>query len=289
MTIIIVGGSGYIGKKLVDQSKIKFPTKYTSSKPSQSALQLDLRSPSQFDYDVIEKGDTILLSAAISAPDVCSNEFDMAWSINVTGTIEFIENVISHGGRVIFFSSDTVYGEKVDKFDETATSNPAGEYAEMKHAVEKRFSSEPSFKAVRLSYVFSSADKFTKYLVGCAQGEEEADLFHPFYRAIIHRDDVIEGVLALAERWSEFPHKVINFGGPEVISRVDFAECLKQTSLPNLRFKITQPHDDFFKNRPRTIAMTSDVLTKLLGRSNRTLKEAASIEFKDNQEHSSGV
>ena len=66
----------------------------------------------------------------------------------------------------------------------------------MKSEVEKRFLGNPFFKTIRLSYVFSREDKFTKYLVGCAQRDEEAELFHPFYRAIIHRDDVVEGALS---------------------------------------------------------------------------------------------
>lgn len=75
-------------------------------------------------------------------------------------------------------------------FDETAACNPAGEYAAMKREVEQRFSDNASFKAIRLSYVFSPEDKFSRYLAGCAERNEEADLFHPFFRAIVHRDDV---------------------------------------------------------------------------------------------------
>ena len=110
----------------------------------------------------------------------------------------------------------------------------------MKHEVEMRFQGNPSFKTIRLSYVFSREDKFTDYLIGCASRNEEAELFHPFYRAIVHRDDVVDGALALAQRWDEFPQQVINFGGPEVLSRIDFAECLKRVALPNLRYRVTR-------------------------------------------------
>ena len=85
--------------------------------------------------------------------------------------------------------------------------------------------------------------------------------------------------LALAQRWDEFPQQIINFGGPEVLSRIDFAECLKRVALPNLRYRVTEPGDDFFKNRPRVIAMSSNVLPELLGRSSHCLLEAAQIEF----------
>ncbi len=58
--------------------------------------------------------------------------------MNVTGTSNFIQSVIDRGARVVFFSRDTVYGEREDAFDESAVCNPAGEYAEMKREVEQR-------------------------------------------------------------------------------------------------------------------------------------------------------
>lgn len=251
----------------------------TSSAGGNSLLALDLEVPSNFDYGVVEAEDIVLLAAAISAPDVCAREHDRAWAVNVTGTSNFIQRVIDCGARVIFFSSDAVYGEREGKFDETAACNPAGEYAEMKREVERRFSGNASFKAIRLSYVFSREDKFSRYLAECAERNEEADLFHPFFRAIVYRDDVVAGALALAERWHEIPEQVINFGGPEVLSRLEFAEVLREAFLHDLRFKVTEPSADFFKNRPRVIAMTSPVFARLLGRAPRTLREATRLEF----------
>ena len=89
----------------------------------------------------------------------------------------------------------------------------------------------------------------------------------------------MEGALALAQNWDNFPQQIINFGGPEVLSRVEFANCLKQVALPHLRFRVTKPEDSFFKNRPQVIAMHSPILPKLLGRPLRCLTEAAKIEF----------
>lgn len=277
--MIIVGGSGYIGRRLFEASTPLGRVYRTSSSPGSDWVYLNLESPETFDYSLVKPNITVLLTAAISAPDICAREHDRAWAVNVTGTSDFINQVIARGARVVFFSSDTVYGERSNSFDETAESQPAGEYAEMKNEVEKRFLSNPLFKSIRLSYVFSREDKFTKYLSGCAERGEEAELFHPFYRAIVHRDDVVEGALALAQRWGEFPQPVINFGGPEVLSRIDFAESLKSVALPNLKYRVTEPGDEFFKNRPRVIAMSSNDLPALLGRSSRRLLEAAQIEF----------
>ena len=248
MNIIVVGASGYLGAALLKSVGKTAVGCGTSSLGTDSLLRLLLDVPDEFDYEIIQPSDVVLLTAAISAPDICSREHDRAWAVNVTGTSTFIERVIARGGRVIFFSSDTVYGEKEDAFDEQVSCNPAGEYAVMKHEVEKRFTGEKSFKSIRLSYVFSREDKFTKYLAGCVERGEEAELFHPFFRAIVHRGDVVEGALALAERWDEFPQQIINFGGPAILSRIEFAECMQKHTFPNFQFRVTEPGAAFFKS-----------------------------------------
>lgn len=277
--LIVVGAGGYIGRSIFTSGGAHFEVIGTSSAGREGMLRLNLKDPECFDYDAVRAGDIVLLTAAISEPDICAKEHDRAWAVNVTGTSDFIEMVLGRGARVVFLSSDTVYGERAAEFGEDATCNPAGEYALMKNAVERRFAGESCFKSVRLSYVFSREDKFTKFLIGCVQREEEIEIFHPFYRAVVHRDDVVDGVLALARHWDEFPQPIINFGGPEVLSRIAFAECLKAVALSKLKYRVTDPGEVFFRNRPTVIAMKSEILPKLLERPCRTLQEAATLEF----------
>jgi dTDP-4-dehydrorhamnose reductase len=277
MRSFVVGASGYIGKHLLAASAI--PKTGTSSTESSTLLRLRLEFPDEFDYEIFQPADVVFLTAAISAPDVCTREHERAWAVNVTGTSKFIARVVARGGRVVFFSSDTVYGERGDDFDEQAACNPAGEYAEMKREVERHFLGNPLFKVIRISYVFSKEDKFTKYLVGCAARGDDAEIFQPFYRAVIHRDDIVHGALALARCWDDFPHAAINFGGPAVLSRVEFAETLREIAVPNLRFHVVEPDAEFFRSRPKAIAMRSPILARLLGRPALTLRESAMIEF----------
>lgn len=276
---LVVGATGYIGRKL--QVRAGARARGTSSTPVDGLLHLNLGEPKAFDYRQIDAGDTVLLTAAISAPDVCAREKERAWNVNVTGTSLFVEKAMGRGARIIFFSSDTVYGEQAEPFTEKTRTDPAGEYAEMKNAVERAFGAEENFKSVRLSYVFSRHDKFTQYLISCARNNETADVFHPFFRAVVHREDVIDGALSLVDRWMETPERVINFGGPQVVSRVDFANTLRTVCLPALRFAVTEPDAAFFQNRPRSIAMMSPIFAKLLGGSARSLGEAARLEFPD--------
>jgi dTDP-4-dehydrorhamnose reductase len=277
--LIIAGAKGYLGSALYAAAHNYGSVIATSSSGGTNFQCLDLNSPSDFDYEILRAGDVVLLTAAISEPNICSIQYERAWGVNVTGTCCFIESAIERGARVLFFSSDTVYGEQIDLFDEAIACNPSGEYAKMKRVVEKRFTDNASFKAIRISYVFSRQDKFSRYLTACANNREEAGLYNPFYRAIVHRCDVVEGALSLAMNWEEVPEQFINFGGPQVLSRIEFAKCLRKVYLHNLHFTVKEPTADFFKSRPRYISMTSPILARLLERPLRTLEDAALMEF----------
>ena len=277
--IWVVGATGYIGSSILKAAKSQYICFGTSTKDADNLKTMRLNEYASYQNLKIKANDFVILTAAISSPDFCSREFEIARKINVIHTSEFIKYVVSLGARLVFFSSDVVYGERNDAFNEKALANPVGEYAQMKHEVEENFIGNESFKAIRLSYVFSREDKFCQYLIGCNMRNDEASLFHPFVRAIVHRGDVVEGVLGIVKQWNNVPEQIINFGGPELLSRIDFAECLKKVHLKTLRFKVTEPQQDFFIKRPRIISMQSPILTKLLGRSPRTLHEASLIEF----------
>lgn len=271
--ILVVGATGYIGQPLLMRAGSSAIG--TSSKGGAGLLQLKLERPCAFEFRHIAKDDVVFLLAAISSPDVCAQERDWAQSINVTGTIAFIEELIAREARVVFFSTDAVYGEQPSPFNENQPPSPVGDYAEMKLEVETRFAHEPSVRSVRLSYVFSRYDSFTRYLFDCAQKGVTAEVFPSLSRSVVSRNDVIEAALALAENWFGPPPGVINFGGPDVLSRAEFAAILRSTVLPNLRLIEKEPDENFFASRPRKIAMQSPIMEMLLQRPSISLKAAA--------------
>ena len=105
------------------------------------------------------------------------------------------------GCKVLFLSSDAVYGNVEHGFEESQPINPLGAYAEMKAIVEKRFEGNPTFKVLRLSYNFFKDDRFTKYLRQCAESGVEAEVFDPLTRAVVHRDDTVDAILSIAAKW----------------------------------------------------------------------------------------
>ncbi len=280
---LVIGGSSFIGNSLINYLKKKgLQIEATNSDGRDGHIQFNLLNPTsileKIKFDTI---DTIFLPAAISSPDTCRNKYDYALKINVDNTSKLISIFLDYGIKVIFFSSDTVYGEQKEKFDESIDCNPIGEYAFMKHSVEKKFEKNHKFKAIRLSYVFSKNDKFTRYLLHVEKQNDIAEIFHPFCRSVIHLEDVLEGLYKMSESWDEIEHTFVNFGGQENISRLYFAKILKEGRLKNLKFVEKSPDKLFFKSRAKYINMESPILRKILKRQIHTFSMAVEKEFHD--------
>lgn len=277
---VVIGATGYIGSKLFAAAAQGGEILGTSSSAVCSQYtHLNLAAPADFVERNIRSGDVVYLTAAISAPDVCASNPGWARQVNVVGTGEVIEQALRVGASVIFFSTDAVYGDQNVEFDESLPCRPTGEYASMKHEIEERFKGSAAFKSLRLSYVFSSEDKFTRYLSGCVRSGAPAEIFHPLLRSVVYREDVVAGALGLAAQWDDVGEQNINFGGPEILSRVQFAEYVRGGGLSDLRFEVVHPEPAFFQHRPRSIAMRSPILSRLLGRSPLSIDQAARIEL----------
>ena len=279
MATHLVGATGNIGKRVVEKGGDKINV------ISRFELKLDQR-PLYYNFDAktiggtaIKEGDVIIFAAAISEPSVVSAQFEKALAVNVDSTGEFIETAIGKGCKVLFLSSDAVYGDVESGFDESHPVNPKGAYAEMKAVVEKRFEGNPNFKALRLSYNFFKDDRFTTYLRQCAEKGVEAEVFDPLTRAVVHRDDTVDAILNIAADWGVTNNQYINCGGPQLYTRLQFTEILKRIALPTLKFKVTQPPAKFYGDRAPHIDMHSPLLDTILGRKRHTLVEAIELEF----------
>ena len=279
MATYLVGATGNIGKRVVEKGGEDINV------ISRFELKLDQR-PLYYNFDSksiggtsIKEGDVIIFAAAISEPSVVSAQFDKAMAVNVDSTGEFIETALGRDCKVLFLSSDAVYGNVEHGFDESQPINPKGAYAEMKAIVEKRFVDNPNFKALRLSYNFHKDDRFTKYLRQCAETGEEAEIFDPLTRAVVHRDDTVDAILSIASNWDNADGQYINCGGPQVLSRQQFTEIVKRVALPTLKFKVTAPPAKFYGDRAKFSEMYSPNLEKILGRKRHTIQQAVELEF----------
>lgn len=284
MKVIVIGSNGYIARNAINMLKaLGVSVMATSSQPMLGETHLDFLEPAQFDYNSIIYGDLVLVAAAISSPDVCKSNYEFANQINVVGTGSFIDCCLQKGARLVYFSSDTVYGPGEKERKETDDCTPTGDYAIMKRAIESRFYNHPAFKVLRLSYVFSSQDKFTAYLTSCVRENKIAEIFHPMFRRAVYLTDLLELIKLLCSSWDNISDKVINVCGPELLSRVDMAKLYYETVSPMLNFEMIEPSPDFFIARPQIINLSDRIFSRILGHSPTRLRNAMISEFKEQE------
>jgi dTDP-4-dehydrorhamnose reductase len=284
MNVALVGSSGYISSSIIERFK--------NEREINRVLKLDqtldadeyinLLEPELFDYNKLDIINIVIFTAAISGPDKCATEFDFCWKVNVEGTIYFIRKAIEHNCKVIFFSSDAVFGDIqgviYDESSETKANTP---YGKMKKAVEDEFKFNALFKCIRLSYVASIKDRFITYCLSCIDRKETAVVFHPFYRNCIVVSDVVNVVCWLMYNWSKYPYFSLNVAGKELVSRVRIADEVNRILNNRLVYTISYPNEEFYLNRPKITQMKSLYLHKFSIIDDNTFTEKIQSEFKN--------
>lgn len=248
--------------------------------PAEAILHLE--EAERFDYGTLEGVDAVVFTAAVSGPDKCANEFEACWKINVTGTERFIREAMARGCRVLFFSSDAVFGDIPGAvYTEDSKTAAATPYGRMKKAVEDAFRGQSLFKAIRLPYVVSAKDRFVSRCLAAIENGEEVEVFHPFYRNCVVVSDVADAVVWLLKNWEAYGPAVLNVAGRELVSRVRIVDELNRIFDGKLKYRIVDPGEGFFQNRPRITEMRSDYLEPYGILESKTFSERFQFELKD--------
>ena len=265
INVAVVGSSGYIATVLIrrmEQEK-SIGSILRMDRTADADAYLDVVDAESFDYQILDTVELVVFTAAVSGPDQCASEFERCWKINVEGTGYFIREALERGVRVLFFSSDAVFGDMPGHiYTEVSETKGDTAYGRMKKAVEDRFSGHPLFKALRLSYVASSGDRFVTYCLNCIRSGEEAEVFHPFYRNCTVLTDVVDTVLWFTRHFDEYRPSVLNLAGQELVSRIRIADEINRILDGRLQYTVTMMGDAFFKNRPR-ITQTKSLYMEL--------------------------
>lgn len=264
--IAVVGSTGFLGKYIVGMMKERGGYVILDvARHKDADLWLELDRVEEFDgYDKIANCEFVLFLAAVSSPDACSVDADYCWGINVNATTFFIRKIINQGCKVLFFSSDAVFGSGTggDVFWEDSATKPITQYGKMKKTVEDLFSGDAKFKAMRLPYVVSANDKFIRYCLECMGNGRTAEIYHPFYRNCVTITDVGNAVLWMIDHWEKLHSPFMNLAGDELVSRIRIADEINRTLQDKLHYRIVDAPDGFFRNRPKIVEMKSLYIKK---------------------------
>ncbi|MEU9108114.1 sugar nucleotide-binding protein [Streptomyces xanthophaeus] len=215
MTVLIVGGSGFLGTELVRQAitaghatVATYATKPGPASPT-AWRHLDLRDTGSLDAVMAEVRPQLVLNASSALAD---------WATTAEGPIRLAMAAATYGTHMVHVSSDAVFSGAQVHYDESSLPDPVTPYGAAKAAAETGvLAVHPKAAVARTSLIIghgrSAHEKVVHELV---DGTRDGVLFSDDIRCPVHVTDLAAALLELAATDTAGVH---HLAGPDAVSR----------------------------------------------------------------------
>ncbi|MFB7054371.1 SDR family oxidoreductase [Streptomyces vinaceus] len=244
MTVLIVGGSGFLGTELVRQARAAghstvatYATQPSSASPS-VWRHLDLRDAGNLDAVMSEVRPHLVINASSGSAH---------WPTTAEGPIRLAMTAAKYGTRIVHVSSDAIFsGSDVD-YHESSLPDPITPYGAAKAAAETGvLAVHPKAAVARTSLIIGHGQSVHEKVVhDLATGLRDGVLFTDDIRCPVHVTDLAAALLELAAANATGIHHP---AGPDADSRHELGiliaerDGLDPTQLPTgLRAESTLP------------------------------------------------
>lgn len=258
MNILVIGGCGYLGSKLLIQqlynSRIKKLTVVDDLIFNQGHLIANILLNPYINFincdvedipnSVIDKADVIYLLAAYVGGPLCDKYPDEAHRVN----LEYPELLVQKlkGQRLIYTCSSSGYGAADTLCDETTPMKSISLYGQFKEEAEKIVMSYKNSTSIRLATVWGNSprhrfDLLINDLTWKASKFEKIDLYQGNYkRCYIHINDVVELLDSFATN-KQTAGEIFNAAG-ENCTKTELVSKIKRF-IPKLEISYSDKED----------------------------------------------
>ena len=262
--ILITGGAGYIGSKLVSKlvdlnykvtviDVLRFSGKslnHLFNKKNFKFIKADVRNKKLMKKLIKQNEFIIPLAALVGAP-LCEKNKREAISVNLE-SIKYLMKVIYKNNKIIYLTTNSGYGVgKENKYcDEETPLNPISLYGKTKVEAEKIIMKYKNSVGFRLATVFGYSyrmrtDLLVNNFVFKSLKDKKLTIYEPhFRRNYIHINDVVDGIIYSMVNFNRLKSNVYNLGLSSAnLTKYMLAQKIKR-KLKYLKIKITRNKKD---------------------------------------------
>ncbi|MEV5516257.1 sugar nucleotide-binding protein [Streptomyces flaveolus] len=222
MTVLIIGGSGFLGAELVRQavSAGRRPAATFHSCPGSDGAvwhHLDLRDSARLEELLDTEAPAVVINVTSGGAD---------WSVTAEGGIRLALAAAGRGIRLVHVSSDAVFsGTGRGRYDESCLPDPLTPYGAAKAAAETAVRLLcPDAAVARTSLIIGNGRSEHEQLVhALATGNRQGALFTDDIRCPVHVTDL---AAALWEITRSDAAGVFHLAGPDALSRYELGELI---------------------------------------------------------------
>ena len=233
MKILITGVNGLVGNSLYKLLEESDHIVYSSSRNIEglAKYKVDITNKNEVDsFFESEKPDLVINSAAMADVDLCEEERELCWKVNVEGVQNLVDMCNRYGSHLTHISTDYIFDGKKESgiYLENDKPNPQGYYAESKLEGERIIlDSKISHSILRTILVYGLHNKpnIITFLKSYLEEGKSVNLVSDQVRMPTFVDDLSRACISASEKKAR---GVFHICGPEQMSYLDIGNRIAE-------------------------------------------------------------
>ena len=233
MKILITGVNGLVGNSLYKLLKESDHIVYSSSRNIEglAKYKVDITNKNEVDsFFESEKPDVVINSAAMANVDLCEEDRELCWKVNVEGVQNLVDVCNRYGSHLTHISTDYIFDGNKESgiYLENDNPNPQGYYAESKLEGERIIlDSSVSHSILRTILVYGMHNKLNivTFLKSALEEGKNVKLVSDQVRMPTFVEDLSRACISASEKKAR---GVFHICGPEQMSYLDIGNRIAE-------------------------------------------------------------